>query len=209
MESGPAFKVPAIIDPSPYFTTLCRGNEGECIGDTDNDGLNDRWPLFVDNFFVPRGYAVILAESNGTGNSTGCPLHGGPGDVAGMKSVLDWLNGRAPGVDAAGNPVLADWHNGKAAMIGKSYDGTLTNAVAATGVDGLTTIIPESAISNWYAYSRIDGVLRSGFNNHCPSVLSNAITNPSRQATCAPSRTTMNSLDGDATGDLNAFWDAR
>ena len=40
-------------------------------------------------------------------------------------------------------------------MIGKSYDGTLANGVAATGVDGLTTIVPISAISDWYDYSRI------------------------------------------------------
>ena len=54
----------------------------------------------------------MLAQSNGTGNSTGCPLHGGPGDVAGQRSVIDWLNGRAPGYDAAGNLVTASWHNG-------------------------------------------------------------------------------------------------
>jgi X-Pro dipeptidyl-peptidase len=40
---------------------------------------------------------------NGT-LSTGCPLHGGPGDVASMKAVIDWLNGRAPGYDKDGNP---------------------------------------------------------------------------------------------------------
>jgi X-Pro dipeptidyl-peptidase len=39
--------------------------------------------------------------------STGCPLHGGPGDVASMKAVIDWLNGRAPGYDKDGNPVTA------------------------------------------------------------------------------------------------------
>ena len=71
--------------PSPYYTSVGRGNEGAVHRHTDSDGLNDRWPLFYDNFFVPRGYAVILAESNGTGYSTGCPLHGGPGDVAGIE----------------------------------------------------------------------------------------------------------------------------
>ena len=70
------------------------------IADLDGDGLNDRWPLCYDNYFVPRGYAVILAEMGGTANSTGCPMHGGPGDVAGMKAVIDWLNGRRPGYDA-------------------------------------------------------------------------------------------------------------
>ena len=57
-----------------------------------------------------------------------------------MKAVIDWLNGRAPGHDNDGNPVTAPWHNGNAAMIGKSYDGTPANGLAATGVDGLTTI---------------------------------------------------------------------
>ena len=38
-----------------------------CIDDIDGDGLNDKWPLFYDNYFVPRGYAVILAEMDGTG----------------------------------------------------------------------------------------------------------------------------------------------
>ena len=64
-------KAPAIIDPSPYYTTLGRGHEGQLIADLDGDGLNDRWPLFYDNYFVPRGYAFIHAEMNGTGFSTG------------------------------------------------------------------------------------------------------------------------------------------
>ena len=58
-------------------------------------GVNDRWPLFYDNYFVPRGYAYILSQGNGTGYTEhGCPMHGGPGDIAGHKSVVDWLNGR-------------------------------------------------------------------------------------------------------------------
>lgn len=201
--------VPAIIDPSPYYTTVCRGNESQCIGDTDGDGLNDKWPLFLDNYFVPRGYAVILAESNGTANSTGCPLHGGPGDVQGMRSIVDWLQGRVVGRTApggAGTTVTATWDNGKAAMIGKSYDGTLTEGVAATGVDGLTTIVPESAIDDWYGYSRMGGIR---FNTHYPSALSSAITDAADASACAASRLNLNNSDGDATGDRNAFWDAR
>jgi len=208
-ESGPALKVPALIDPSPYYTTVCRGNEGECIDDVDSDGLNDRWPLFYDNYFVPRGYAYLLAESNGTANSTGCPLHGGPGDIAGMKSVIDWLNGRVTAVtaeNAAGDPVTADWHNGSSAMIGKSYDGTLANGVAATGVDGLKTIIPITAISSWYLYSRQGGIR---LNTNYPSNLSGFVTNSDRRALCAPSRAVMGAADGDDTGDFNPFWDER
>src|SRR3954451_22862121 len=139
-------RVPAIIDPSPYYTTVCRGNEGQCMADWDNDGVNDRWPLFYDNYFVPRGYAYVLAQMNGTGyTEEGCPMHGGPGDIAGEKSVVDWLNGRVKAYKLkAGTQTtpdltaeaVADWHNGSSAMIGKSYDGTLSNGVAATGVEG-------------------------------------------------------------------------
>ena len=32
-ESGPALKVPAIIDPSPYYTTVCHSNEKQCMAD--------------------------------------------------------------------------------------------------------------------------------------------------------------------------------
>ena len=60
----------------------------------------DRFPLYYDNYFVPRGYAFIAAQAVGTAFSTGCPLHGGPGDVAGFKAVIDWLRGRVPGYDS-------------------------------------------------------------------------------------------------------------
>ena len=144
-ESGTDVKVPAIIDPSPYYTTVCRGNEGQCMADWDGDGVNDRWPLFYDNYFVPRGYAYVLGQMLGTGYTTeGCPTHGGPEDIAGEKSIVDWLNGRAPaykGPDTSSQRVVADWHNGSSAMIGKSYDGTLSNGVAATGVDILAPAV--------------------------------------------------------------------
>ena len=85
--------------------------------------------------------------------------------------------GRTPGFDKDGNPVAATWDNGKNAMIGKSYDGTFANGVASTGVDGLTTIVPISAISDWYDYSRMGGIR---FNTHYPASLSNAITQNQR-----------------------------
>ena len=215
--TGPSDQVPAIIDPSPYYTTSCKGLDDECIEDTNADGIPDTFPLWIDNFFVPRGYAYILAQANGTGyTSDGCPQHGGPGDIAGMKSVIDWLNGRTPGTTPQGAARVASWHNGSSAMIGKSYDGTLANGVAATGVSGLKTIVPIAAISDWYAYSRSDGVRTVGTNY--PQSLNQAITwttrsqslgLPDRRPTCAPINTAINNLDGDETGDRNAWWDAR
>ena len=78
--------------------------------------------------------------------------------------------------------MTAGWHNGSAAMIGKSYDGTLANGVAATGVEGLKTIVPISAISDWYRYSRMNGIR---LQHELPVVLANTVTNAARRARCA------------------------
>jgi X-Pro dipeptidyl-peptidase len=217
-ESGPAVKVPAIIDPSPYYTTVCRGNEGQCMADWDDDGVNDRWPLFYDNYFVPRGYAYVLGQMLGTGYTTeGCPNHGGPEDIAGEKSIIDWLNGRVrayKAADTSSPEVVADWHNGSSAMIGKSYDGTLANGVAATGVEGLKTIVPVSAISAWYNYSRTGGVRHN--TNYPGGSLNPTITTgpnppegvnlPNRRPLCADLNAFVNTIDGDSHGDINEFW---
>ncbi|MBE2316483.1 CocE/NonD family hydrolase [Solirubrobacter sp. CPCC 204708] len=221
-ESGPTVKVPAIIDASPYYTANGRGNEGQRII-TNENGTLDRFPLYYDNYFVPRGYAFIAAHSLGTAFSTGCVNHGGPTDIAGFKAVIDWLNGRVPGYTSVDGTTAntAVWHNGSSSMIGKSYDGTFANGVAATGVEGLKTIVPISAISAWYNYSRTAGIRH---NNNYPSGLSNGIagvrddvgvkpplvqtpTGPvTRQALCGPVRDAMDQLDGDEHGDINEYW---
>jgi X-Pro dipeptidyl-peptidase len=200
-------KSPVIMDASPYFTTLCRGNESECIADNDGDGLNDKWPLFYDNYFVPRGYAVMLLHMVGTGFSTGCPTTGGTPDNRSAVMAIDWLQGRRTAHDKDGNVVTASWHSGRAGMIGKSYDGTLANAAAATGVEGLSTVVPISAISSWYDYTRSNGVVQRG--NSYPSFLANAVTNPDRRAYCATVRSILAATDGDEHGDYTPFWAER
>ncbi|MFC0506750.1 Xaa-Pro dipeptidyl-peptidase [Micromonospora costi] len=205
--SDDGLRVPVIMDASPYYSTVCRGNESECKQDADGDGLNDKWPLFYDNYFVPRGYAVILLDMIGTNHSTGCPVTGGTADNISAPTAIDWLNGRRAGRTADGQRVVADWHNGKTGMIGKSYDGTLANAAAATGVEGLATIVPISAISSWYDYSRSNGLVTRA-NNYSGS-LSNTVTNPDRRAYCAPVRSQLGVDGDDVTGDYNDFWAER
>ncbi|MGP3912090.1 Xaa-Pro dipeptidyl-peptidase [Nonomuraea sp. 10N515B] len=203
-ESGPGLKVPVIIDESPYYDNSGRGNEGERKV-YDAAGNVVKFPLFYDNYFVPRGYAVLNVDMLGTTRSEGCPDIGGKADVLGGKAVIDWLNGRAKAYKADGSPAVADWTTGNAAMIGKSYDGTLANAVAATGVEGLKTIVPISAISSWYKYQRSNGVI---YNYDYASWLANYVdTDP--EAKCKPVRDKMDAEDGDDTGNYNPFWAER
>ena len=174
-------KVPVVMDASPYYLSLGRGNESE-FKTYAEDGTPRKFPLFYDNYFVPRGYAFVAEDMAGTARSTGCVDQGGVSDVGSVEAVVKWLNGNALAVDAAGDPVLADWTNGKTGMIGKSYDGTLANAVAATGVEGLETIVPISAISSWYDYDRSQGL---PFSWNYPTYLSSVV------APGAPSRSTV------------------
>ena len=73
-------------------------------------------------------------------------------------------------------------------MIGVSYNGTLPNAVAATGVRGLETIVPIAAISSWYDYYRANGGVRGarrlpGRGHRRPG---QARADPRRTRRCAP-----------------------
>ncbi|MEV0583657.1 Xaa-Pro dipeptidyl-peptidase [Nonomuraea sp. NPDC050310] len=204
-ESGPGLKVPVIIDESPYYDNSGRGPERE-RKEYDAAGNPVKFPLFYDNYFVPRGYAVLNVDMLGTTKSDGCPDTGGRADVLGGKAVIDWLNGRAPGFRADGTPVAADWTTGKAAMIGKSYDGTLANAVAATGVRGLETIVPISAISSWYEYQRSNGMLYNSLNY--AGWLANAVDTDGA-VKCAAVRDRMNAEDADETGNYTPFWALR
>jgi X-Pro dipeptidyl-peptidase len=201
--------VPVIIDDSPYYTTLGRGNESELKADLDGDGLLDRWPLFYDNYFVPRGYAVALVDMTGTAGSTGCPTIQGANENVSGPVVIDWLNGRRSAHDADGNPVVVDWHNGKSAMIGKSYDGALAMAGAVSGVDGLATVVPISGPYNYYDYTRSNGIVMRG-NNYLVS-LARTITNddPARQTRCTPVWNEIAAADGDEHGDYTPFWAER
>ena len=129
--------MPAIIDPSPYYTSLGRGNETQYIH-TTAAGVLDKFPLFYDNFFVPRGYAVHRRAGDRHRVLDRLPAARRPRRRAGFKAVIDWLRGRVPGYTTMDGttPVTASWDNGKNAMIGKSYDGTFANGVASTGVEG-------------------------------------------------------------------------
>ena len=93
-------------------------------------------------------------------------------------------------------------------MIGKSYDGTLANGVAATGVDGLKTIVPISAISSWYDYNRWQGAVKSQQLPEQP--VARTIAQRRTIATdCSARLNCMDANDGDETGAYTDFWAER
>lgn len=107
-----------------------------------------------------KGYASVFSGGLGTLGSEGFTLTGSQEEILAFKSVIDWLNGscRAFTNKSDNIEIKASWCTGNVAMSAKSYLGTMCIGVAATGVEGLKTIIPEAGISNWYNYYRCNGL---------------------------------------------------
>ncbi|MDG9708721.1 Xaa-Pro dipeptidyl-peptidase [Streptomyces sp. DH10] len=199
-------KVPVIMDASPYYSCCGRGNESQKKTYDANGDVN-QMPLYYDNYFVPRGYAFVGVDLAGTNRSNGCVDVGGRSDVQSAKAVVDWLNGRAKAYTTRTGTTRAKaaWTNGKTGMIGKSWDGTIANGVAATGVEGLKTIVPISAISSWYDYYFQQG---APLYDSGPEWLSDYVNSPGVRAKCAAVQRKL--VDGaPRTGDWTPLWTER
>lgn len=168
-------------------------------------------PSRYEEYFLPRGFVAVYAESLGSGASTGCPTSGGRNETLGMKAVVDWLNGRTTATGADGDPAVADWSTGQTGMIGVSYNGTLPNAVASTGVDGLEAIVPISAISSWYDYYRANGlvVAPGGYQGEDTDVLADYVLTRDDPQVCAPVIQNLVETQDRVTGDYSSFWAER
>jgi predicted acyl esterase len=163
--------------------------------------------------WLPRGFAVVHAESPGTGLSTGCPTSGGPNETNGGKAVVDWLNGRATAYTGPTSTqrVTADWTTGNVAMMGTSYNGTLPEAVATTGVAGLKAIVPISGISDWYDYYRANGMVRAPFTfqGEDLDILADVVYSRADQSICRPVIDQLAKDQDRTTGDFSRFWAER
>ncbi|GAA2974558.1 Xaa-Pro dipeptidyl-peptidase [Actinokineospora diospyrosa] len=217
-------RVPVVFEHSPYVKGLNTApnynpnvdrlpQEG-LFGLTAAGGVDALRPApdlpdWYDDYFVPRGYAVVMGHSIGTGDSDGCPTTGDRNETLGATAVIDWLNGRAKGYNASGSEVQASWSTGNVGMIGISYNGTLPNAVAASGVAGLKAIVPIAAISRWYDYYRANGlvVAPGGYQGEDADVLAKAVVgNASR---CSGQLANLTRDQDRVSGDATAFWQQR
>ncbi|WP_131761732.1 Xaa-Pro dipeptidyl-peptidase, partial [Actinomadura fibrosa] len=212
-------KVPTILEASPYWAGILDvPNHNVDIDDprsralaTTKRSLADVFPGIYDNYFLPRGYAVANLDSIGTGGSTGCPTSGDRSEQAGAKAAVDWLNGRARGWAPDGTPVTAGWSTGDTGMIGQSYNGTLPNMAAATGVPGLKAIVPIAAISSWYDYYRANGgvVAPGGYQGEDLDVLARAVLTRKNPEVCAKIMDEIEATQDRETGDYGRVWAER
>lgn len=217
-ESANGLKVPVIMVTSPYFArTNAAAKSGSRMmepavdddyKDPEDDGTPSKFPDWYDNYFVPRGYAVVLVDLPGTRASEGCLTNGGRGETLGAKAVVDWIGGRGRAVNKAGQAVAASWSTGKVGMVGRSYRGTTPLAVAAEDVPNLKTIVPLSAVGSWYDYMRHDGIVRQP---DWPRYIaarwgSTRLIDPNE---CKPAWDKIAAESAEDTGNYNAFWAER
>ena len=114
------------------------------------------------NYYLVRGFAVIVSAGFGALGSDGFNYVGSEYERDAFKSVVEWIHGdRVAYTDREGTiTTKADWANGNVAMTGRSYAGTMPFAVATTGVEGLKTIVPVAGIADWYSQQNMQGAQR-------------------------------------------------
>lgn len=175
----------------------------------------------VYEFFNERGYATVLCGGLGTRGSEGFTRSGSREEVLAFRSVIDWLNGRARAFTNKTDNVeiKASWCSGNVAMTAKSYLGTMCIGVAATGVEGLKTIIPEAGISNWYDYYRCGGLTVPALDwqgddldllaKYCFSRAKDAANYAAVKEAYEDALAELRRGEDRASGNYNRFWDER
>jgi X-Pro dipeptidyl-peptidase len=199
------FRVPALVFFSPYYAN------GDGASRVDNqDKLGGGFNKEAITYFVPRGYAVVLSSTRGTGYSEGCFSIGGPQERLDEAAVIDAL-------------IAQPWSNGSVAVLGKSYVGTTANEIILTSHPAVKTVVPISGISDFYKYNFVNGVPINpqGYTFNYYYERDVAIVPPysspdeetvrlaADNANCDHSEVQAGGFQSAATGDKTPYWQAR
>src|SRR5215469_727588 len=220
------YKAPVILEESPYYAGIGPeftwpvdyelGNPPPPRVPEPNWTARNTSPIIstiYESTWLPRGFAVVHAEGPGTGLSTGCPTGGDTNETEAGKAVVEWLNGKAPAFSSptSDQQVYANWTNGNVGMTGTSYNGTLAEAVATTGVQGLKAIVPVSGISDWYDYYRANGMVRAPFTfqGEDLDVLADVVYSRADRSICRSEIDGLVNEEDRVTGDFSQYWAAR
>jgi uncharacterized protein len=91
------------------------------------------------DFFVPRGYAVVVVDVRGTGASFGTrEAFRSPEEREDYREIVDWI-------------VAQPWSDGRVGATGVSYVGAACDFVASTGHPAVKAIAPLFSV--WDTYS--------------------------------------------------------
>ena len=109
-----------------------KGNGGQEAGDSE--------------YFVTRGYAHVIADARGAGDSEGVFCYQGVKEQEDGSDIIEWM---------AQQP----WCDGNCGMFGMSYFAVIQYMVAAQQPPHLKTIVPYEALTDRYRQSTYHGGL--------------------------------------------------
>jgi putative CocE/NonD family hydrolase len=139
--SGPALnaKLPAIVILTPYYRRFAL-KSGAPAG-TENSPNAAKYR----DFFVPRGYALVVVDVRGTGASFGTrDSFRSPRERDDTSEIADWI-------------VAQPWSNGALGATGISYVGAAADFLASTGHPAVKAIAPLSSVWDTYADNYFPG----------------------------------------------------
>lgn len=144
------------------ITILTSDSDAQEVHETEETFLYPN-SYTLNDYMLARGFANVYVSGIGTIQSDGFMTTGDYYQVQAYRAVIDWLNGRARAFTSRDRKrsIKATWTTGKVATTGLSYLGTMSNALATTGVQGLEVVIAEAGISSWYNYYRENGLVTS------------------------------------------------
>ena len=141
---------PVIVTMSPYGKDVHWPDRYPLYEQADQ-GPYAVWETPYPEWWVERGYALVRADSPGTGKSPGCLDLLGEQEVNGYYDTVEW---------AAQQP----WANGKAGALGISWLAILQWYLAALQPPHLAAIIPWEGMSDPYReFARHGGILNNAF----------------------------------------------
>jgi len=137
INANPPSTFPTLVFFTPYYRRfkLRPGGAGE---------VNPNTGKFRD-FFVPRGYAVVVVDVRGTGASFGTrDSFRSPREREDSREIADWI-------------VAQPWSNGALGATGISYLGAAADFLACTAHAAVKAIAPISSVWDTYADNYFPG----------------------------------------------------
>lgn len=126
-------KAPVLLMVTPYPGT-CASNAGTCYPRGDDPHTSSRLDA---ELVAKQGYAVVIANVRGTGNSGGCFEMGGENEQKDMVALVEAL-------------AAAEWSNGRVGMLGHSYPSFTAWQAAVQAPPALKTIIVSGHMTDLY-----------------------------------------------------------